>query len=648
MAGPAALSASYHPTLRYRPLSVARNEIRLLIIEPSAAPDSRIQCRLEHVSLFDLENDFVALSYYWGDHNSIKDIMLSGDLIPITVNLYTALGELRRRGLYRIWADSLCINQHDDEERSQQILRMGAIYQSASLVFTHLRGPDFACQQLLSATVKRAIEHAEAQKQAQKAQRQDQKEAKRLARERNQWLENRSTIQRILHPSSKYPETPTPTVKEPPAIELSATEEKVIFQFLDNPYWLRAWIIQEISMNPQLMIVWGRQLFDFSQLIQAFSHMSTSISSKMRQKVWDHMIRLYEVRTSKLALKPMSLIEVLGLCHLAQSKFVQDRVFALLGLTHDGASLVPAPSYTLSEDDISRDMTVRMIRGTGNLDIIVFQRHRFKTWYPDWFDSWYWHLYRYSKLRLGKPSLLTYTNYSPYCSSGKHTSSLKVDGKSIIVKGFFLGGVAGCSPTRHEAIASNVPRTYLLKPRHWKPIPENENSDHQDPFITLCFLLINITKGEMDARLSGGIIGRLLDGNVQKVLKHAPSLLPWLNCCEKQLFEIDGQPFATYFVMTNGNKPRPNIIERASSTIEWNLKANMRLGYTSEAHIGWFSCNTKVGDQVAILLGSSMPCVLRQRPSGGYSIVGECIIDGVMKGEAVKKGLQGLQDIQLY
>lgn len=88
--------------ISYGPLSVTGNEIRILVLEPPSPEDSRIRCHLEHASLFDLENDFVALSYHWGDHTAVKRIVLSGELVPITFSLYKALDELRQRGFYRV------------------------------------------------------------------------------------------------------------------------------------------------------------------------------------------------------------------------------------------------------------------------------------------------------------------------------------------------------------------------------------------------------------------------------------------------------------------------------------------------------------------------------------------------------------------
>jgi hypothetical protein len=49
----------------YRPLSVVRNEIRLLLLKPGGSYD-RLSCILRHVSLDD-NPKYTALSYAWGN-----------------------------------------------------------------------------------------------------------------------------------------------------------------------------------------------------------------------------------------------------------------------------------------------------------------------------------------------------------------------------------------------------------------------------------------------------------------------------------------------------------------------------------------------------------------------------------------------------
>jgi len=43
-----------------------------------------------------------------------------------------------------------------------------------------------------------------------------------------------------------------------------------------------------------------------------------------------------------------------------------------------------------------------------------------------------------------------------------------------------------------------------------------------------------------------------------------------------------------------------------------------------------------VGDEVWVIAGADVPMVLRQRGGGKWSLVGECYVHGIMKGEAVR------------
>ncbi|KAF8848429.1 heterokaryon incompatibility, partial [Acephala macrosclerotiorum] len=51
--------------------------------------------------------------------------------VSVTRNLEAALRDLRRQGCQDIWVDALCINQHDNQEKGYQILRMRDLYQKA-------------------------------------------------------------------------------------------------------------------------------------------------------------------------------------------------------------------------------------------------------------------------------------------------------------------------------------------------------------------------------------------------------------------------------------------------------------------------------------------------------------------------------------
>ena len=74
---------------------------------------------------------YAALSSHWGQKIIIR---LNNLDFQVTANLYGALLRLRAEGVQYVWADALCVNQEDLDERSFQVARMGAIFQRACQV----------------------------------------------------------------------------------------------------------------------------------------------------------------------------------------------------------------------------------------------------------------------------------------------------------------------------------------------------------------------------------------------------------------------------------------------------------------------------------------------------------------------------------
>ena len=114
---------------QYTPLG-SGDRIRLLRILPRASTASgTLSCQIFEVDL-STAPEYEALSYVWGDVNDQEEIRLNGGLVSITRNLYSALRALRHNALPRtIWADALCIDQHNVLERNHQVAIMGSIYQ---------------------------------------------------------------------------------------------------------------------------------------------------------------------------------------------------------------------------------------------------------------------------------------------------------------------------------------------------------------------------------------------------------------------------------------------------------------------------------------------------------------------------------------
>lgn len=135
----------------YNPLNSARHEIRLLEAVSRSADDfhEQLTCRLSIYSLDD-NPSFTALSYVWGDPRDTRPIVVNDTNMEVTANLMDALLQQRDSRMRLIWADALCINQQNSEEKTQQIQMMGTIYSQAADVVAWIGTADTTTERTLA------------------------------------------------------------------------------------------------------------------------------------------------------------------------------------------------------------------------------------------------------------------------------------------------------------------------------------------------------------------------------------------------------------------------------------------------------------------------------------------------------------------
>ncbi|KAG0651363.1 Heterokaryon incompatibility protein [Hyphodiscus hymeniophilus] len=121
----------------YQPLNT--RQFRLLTLLPGAE-GTPIRTTLRQVSLED-KPSFDALSYEWGRESSNDtEIFVDKELFTIRHNLWLFLKRLRAfsRSAQVIYADAICINQRDGEEKGRQVALMSEIYIRAKRVLIWL------------------------------------------------------------------------------------------------------------------------------------------------------------------------------------------------------------------------------------------------------------------------------------------------------------------------------------------------------------------------------------------------------------------------------------------------------------------------------------------------------------------------------
>lgn len=121
---------------RYESLDHDR-EIRLLRLGPKNDDGVTEELELKTFLLDDAPRYF-CLSYVWGTPEPIMPVTCNGSVMMTTQNLYHALRTCFNRFTDEwLWADGICINQGDHQERAQQVILMGEIYKRAAMVLAH-------------------------------------------------------------------------------------------------------------------------------------------------------------------------------------------------------------------------------------------------------------------------------------------------------------------------------------------------------------------------------------------------------------------------------------------------------------------------------------------------------------------------------
>lgn len=114
--------------------------IRILVLQPSFDRDAPLKFTFDEVNIWIALGDFEAVSYTWGEPNLTFPLHHdNGSRIWVTKNLDLALRRLRKRlDNRRLWADAVCIDQLNLEEKAMRIPLMNWIYRGATRVLVYL------------------------------------------------------------------------------------------------------------------------------------------------------------------------------------------------------------------------------------------------------------------------------------------------------------------------------------------------------------------------------------------------------------------------------------------------------------------------------------------------------------------------------
>ena len=593
------LTANGTARYQYRCLDRARREIRLLILEPGSGTDM-IRCTLEHAFIDTTPQPlYETISYVCGDPSNKLPIILCGHGVQAMATSEAALRRMRLRDQPRtLWIDSICIDQNNTVERGHQV---GMMYQIYSMTFRNLiwLGP-------YDDSISEAIAAMDAIQQE-------------IVIETRDYAD----FQMVIHGNTgmlQFSNAP-----------LSKTIDCLAFlRLVDNPWFSRLWIVQEVSLAPTSMCHYG----DFE----------VSFTNILRSAVWLRLKR-YQMRTPLSALDRLqrtaamfdSADKTYGRFHtmvdtpvmvalLMQFGGLQtfdrrDRVFAILGLWQmfTETTMLPGvlePDYNLRVYEVFqiyiRYAIEESIRLTPLEWISEPSREARDSLWPSWLPA-----IDIDEFGENKPSFMLGGLFD--VDDGV-PMILKNDSKrpnDLIVSGILLDSISEVS----AAVNLDTTPSQMLTLMAGLERPR-------------CESWVETPVGDLETQIGLTLIGggfRNVRASHQEAFQGYRSFKAYL----KEHGEFPPRARDILSSASNEEKLASTYVDGVANT------ANHRaVFHTTAGHIGLGPRCAQPGDVVTILYGCSLPMVMRPLPGlpeGSYRLLGTSYVYGIMDGEAVRR-----------
>lgn len=340
---------------QYRPLRPDKQEIRLihllsLITDRSnlvSDHQTLVSCRLEHASLADRPY-YTALSYTWGDPSATHEIILNGQHVRVTVNLEYVLRhfitELQSHGgggqnTMILWVDALCIDQHNEAERNQQVSQMNEIFETARETILWI-GPASEDSNLAFETLRRLSQSA-------------------IPADIHSWSEvsfDKTSLDPLVQAIQRVLDEIILVLRLDNAARLTA-----IISLYQRPWFRRVWVIQEAVLSQNAVVCCGREWVPWDVFFRSFwvlcgvrDYLNLAGAGQQDSSALADVLTLALDRVTPVAFTTpdLSLLELLSLLSRMapqvqlQASDKRDYIYALLSLIDTHQSPLVMVDYT--------------------------------------------------------------------------------------------------------------------------------------------------------------------------------------------------------------------------------------------------------------------------------------------------------------
>lgn len=362
---------------------------------------------------------YAALSYAWGSSERSETIEVHGrGRLALNKSLHDALltlaGILMQDGL-ALWADGICINQGDHEERAEQVAQMGNVYSKATCVPIWL-GPSFdGCAAALRlwgeyAAILRTLPAEKWWMELDKAQ---------------------------LSPGSVSEFGGPPFTRIRPAIE----------KLMKRSWWSRVWIIQESFLAQRLRCFCGESEFDFEDMRMAMLRVFVTQVAGPSSSSGFNLFQLRDYfRTS--GPKGANILDILGKTMNSDCQDPRDRLYGILSLVDIPNSQTLKPCYSVSTEQVYTNIAVWILKNYRQSPL-AFLAHvrrrdpgnakppsclRLPSWVPDWTigsSPGWWPLSCWERARMNWPQPLYIPSPGSAVEAEQSGAVLQVKGRRV-------------------------------------------------------------------------------------------------------------------------------------------------------------------------------------------------------------------------
>ncbi|KAH5165763.1 hypothetical protein HBI38_051170 [Parastagonospora nodorum] len=340
---------------------------RYLILQPGAGDDP-IVCNLRTSAISEEEYD--AVSYVWGTNVRDQHIECDGQDVLITTNLLQLLRRIRSSDKPLVlWADSICINQDDKNDKGHQVGLMSKIYRAAKRVLIHV-GPDLD-------------DHGPA--------------LCSLLEDVDQLIQETCKNIDMSWDSFPYPKENEPFQDD--------SRWDSLFIFLGQAWFDRGWVVQEAALARQGEVIWGRSRFSWEKLMRVYVWLSTRARSTFYKKdfaevrISAHTDAYLETHKEfagafydEYSWGTPSILRTLNCAKDLDLADPRDRIYAFMDLPQVADERVTIrPDYSAPVLDTYHRFAIEYIRTLRTVEILGYVCHNtvsFTSGIPSWVPRW--------------------------------------------------------------------------------------------------------------------------------------------------------------------------------------------------------------------------------------------------------------------